>query len=112
MPSRLDLAQHGHKRMHSYISKHGGYIRVAARMGLRTRLVGRPWDETIAALKAFTAELNTGFFPSQTELRSHQKYDIISCIRKYGRVPLAESVGLPLRPKGRPPRRTSTPTDS
>ena len=107
MPSRLYLEQHGHKRMHSYIIKHGGYARVAARMGLRNRLVARSWDEALEALKAFTAEHDTGFFPSQTELRSHERYDIISCMRKYGRASLAQSVGLPLRPKGRPPRTAS-----
>lgn len=112
MPTRLYLEQHGQKRMHSYIIKHGGYARVAAKMGLRNRLVARSWDDALETLKDYTAEHDTGFFPSQTELRSHERYDILSCMRKYGRAPLAESVGLPLRPKGRPSRRTSAPPES
>ena len=103
MPTRLYLEQHGQKRMHSYMIKHGGYARVAAKMGLRNRLVARSWDDALETLKDYTAE---------TELRSHERYDILSCMRKYGRAPLAESVGLPLRPKGRPSRRTSAPPES
>lgn len=110
MPTARQLRASGRRDLDNAISKHGGYSRLAAELGLQSskKAVGY-WDDfsnLAKELRNFLRETDDGVegtMPTLKELRSAQRSDIVEGIKRHGGVMLvADRLGLASRSQKRP----------